>query len=112
MMAVFIRYLGQVYCDMPTGTPEKEYISVAAKRYKEAQGKVFRFEKCVPTLVVQLARYSLHMFKRNRSMCLAVTQGSAMTTEDDYEEEEDDGPWYATMRMTTASRTLTQTKKT
>jgi hypothetical protein len=37
---------------MPTGTPEKEYISVAAKRSKEAQGRVFlRFESCVPTLV-------------------------------------------------------------
>jgi hypothetical protein len=89
-MAVFIRYLGQVYSDMPTGTPEKEYISVAAKRYKEAQGKIFRFESCVPTLV-QLARYSLHRFKRNNSTCLAVSGGanSGASLSDDDEEEED-----------------------
>ncbi len=41
-MAVFMRYLGHVYNDMPTGTPEKEYISVAAKWYKEAQGSGLR----------------------------------------------------------------------
>ena len=74
-MAVFMRYLGQVYIDMPTGTPEKEYISIAAKRYKEAQGKVFRFESCVPTLV-QLPRYSLNRFNRHRTTCLAVTTGT------------------------------------
>jgi hypothetical protein len=90
-MAVFMRYLGQVYCDMPTGTPEKEYISVAGKRYEEALGKTFRFESCVPILI-QLARYSLHRFKRNNSTCLAVTgQGlnSASLSED--EDEENDG---------------------
>jgi hypothetical protein len=91
-MGVFMKYLGQVYSDMPTGTPEKEYIRVAAKRYKEALGKVFRFENCVPTLV-QLARFSLNRFKRNRTTCLAVrtgiNPGGAMMSEDD--QEEDDG---------------------
>ncbi len=92
--AVFMKYLGQVYIDMPTGTPEKgEYISVAAERYKEAQGKIFRFKSCVPTLV-QLARYSLHQFKRNNSTTLAVSTGvnsGASLSDDDDEEEEEDG---------------------
>jgi hypothetical protein len=88
---VFMRYLGQVYIDMPTGTPEKEYISIAAKRYKEAQGKVFRFESCVPTLV-QLPRYSLNRFNRNRTTCLAVTPGTfPRAMSEDEEEEDDDG---------------------
>jgi hypothetical protein len=88
-MAVFMRYLGQVYIDMPTGTPEKEYISVAAKRYKEAQGRVFRFESCVPTLV-QLPRYSLNRFKRNRTTCLAVATNTATFPRAMSEDEDDD----------------------
>jgi hypothetical protein len=85
-MAVFMRrYLGQVYIDMPTGTPEKEYISVAAKRYR-----VFRFESCVPTLV-QLPRYNLlNRFKRNRTICLAVTHGTTFPRAMSEDEEEDD----------------------
>jgi hypothetical protein len=89
-MGVFMKYLGQVYSDMPTGTPEKEYIRVAAKRYKEALGKVFRFETCVPTLV-QLARFSLNKFKRNKSTCLAVPAAVSSTFSED---EDDDGSHY------------------
>jgi hypothetical protein len=90
-MAVFMmRYLGQVYIDMPTVTPEKEYNSVAAKRYKEARGKIFRFESSVPTLV-QLPRYSLRRFKRNNSTCLAVAASCVDSTSLSEDEEEDDG---------------------
>ncbi len=82
-MAIFMKYLGQVYSDMPTGTPEKEYIQVAAKgAYKEALGKVFRFETCVPTLV-QLPRFSLNRFKRNRTSCLAVPTAMSEDEEED-----------------------------
>ncbi len=63
---------------MPTGrTPaEKEYIRVAAGRFKEAtKGKVFlRFQTCwcVPTLV-HLARFSIGLYDRaNRHTCFAA----------------------------------------
>ncbi len=83
-----------LYSDMPTaGTPEKEeYISVAAKRwYNQARGKIFRFQSCVGTLV-QLTRYSLHRFKRNKSTCLAVTAPAVTGTSlSEDEEEEEDG---------------------
>jgi hypothetical protein len=94
-MGVFMKYLGQVYRDMPTGTPEKEYIRVAAKRCKEALGKVFRFETSVPILV-QLARFSLNRFKRNSrgNTCLAVPTGISSTFSEDDEEEDDDGSHF------------------
>jgi hypothetical protein len=91
---VFMKYLGQVYIDMPTGTPEKEYIRVAAKRFKEALGKIFRFESCVPILV-QLARFSLNRFKRNRSLFLAfgtaTDTGIPGSSSEDEEEEHQEG---------------------
>jgi hypothetical protein len=90
-MGVFMKYLSQVYIDMPTGTPEKEYIRVAAKRYKEALGKVFRFESCVPILV-QLARFSLNRFKRHKSLSLAVSTTTTTGVHDESsEDEEEDG---------------------
>ncbi len=94
-MAVFMRYLGQLVCiDMSTGTPGKEHISIAAKRYKEAaQG---RFESCVPTLLIQLPRYSLNQFKRNRTTCLAVTTATlpSVTSKDEEEEDQKDAIDY------------------
>jgi hypothetical protein len=93
-MGSFIRYLRQVYSDMPTGTPEKEYVRVAAGRYKEAKGKVFRFETCVPILV-QLPRFSIGLHKGTRNTSLAVRAAVEDDEEDDNlgsdeDEDEDD----------------------
>jgi hypothetical protein len=81
-MGSFIRYLRQVYSDMPTGTPEKEYIRVAAGRYKEAKGKVFRFETCVPILV-KLPRFSIGLHKGTRNTSLAVRAAVEDDEDDD-----------------------------
>ena len=59
-MILFNKHWKQLEAERPSGVPENEYADMVAERFKEAEGKPFRFTECVPILH-SIVKFSPHV---------------------------------------------------